>query len=113
MWLITWPALSTRPYPKEPPVVGAAAAAAADADAALYRGGWRRGDVGKGAEPWTPDEEAALHRLREGEQGEQLPWEQVSGNRPLSESPPPLHVSPFFLQVSAPPPTSGWQAPSR
>ena len=33
-------------------------------DAAAYRRGWRRGDVGKGANAWTEAETAELHRLR-------------------------------------------------
>ena len=46
-----------------------------DEDAALYRHGWRRGDVGKGAEAWTPAEEENLHRLRVTQE---LAWEEVA-----------------------------------
>ena len=51
-------------------------------DAAAYRRGWRRGDVGKGANAWTEAETAELHRLR-AIKG--LSWEErPSGSAPAA-----------------------------
>ena len=72
------------------PAAAAAAAAADDDDAAddalrgMYRHGWRRGDVGKGAEEWTSDEEAELLRLRVEEA---LSWEETASRLGTGRTP--------------------------
>ena len=61
-----------------------AAAAAAAAAAARAKDTWRRGDVGRGAEAWTPAELAELHRLRVVEQ---MSWEAVAAGLGTGRTP--------------------------
>ena len=53
-------------------------------DAAAYRRGWRRGDVGKGADAWTEAETAELHRLRAIEG---LSWEETAARLGTGRTP--------------------------
>ena len=60
------------------------AAASDDALRGMYRHRWRRGDVGKGAEEWTSEEEAELHRLRVEEN---LSWEETASRLGTGRTP--------------------------